>query len=528
MFQQMFHHSVAIMLLIDPNTGRLCDVNASAVDYYGYDRDSLLSCNISDINILPKADIQREMEAALKEKRNFFRFQHRLADGRVRDVEVYSSPVNFGNETRLVSIIHDVTARNDHERELEILMDVVENLPVGIYRSSVNGKGRFLSVNNEMVRLSEADSVEHLLATPVSALYAETADRKIFLERLERADDWYTQTVKVRTLKGRVGHFRISVRKRYLESGELFVDGVMEDLNRVRAAEQDRQQLFEIIEATPAIIGISDPDGRLRFLNTAGRRVLGIGPEDSLEGFMTRQAHTEESLKTLTETAMPAAKAQGQWSGELCYRDTKGKELPVQTTLLAHRNEEGELIRFSAISLDVRVQKEKQAVLEQMAYRDSLTAVLNRRGFQRALKAALDEARNSQDPLAVLMIDLDHFKPINDRYGHPVGDEILRKLMPFLRSRRRRGDHIGRLGGEEFGIVLPGSSQADAIQIAEDIRERVAAAPITTSAGDIAITISVGVATFDDRREAGKSLIRRADEALYDAKEAGRNCVRWR
>jgi len=525
LFDEIFHHGPAIKLLISPDDGSVRDANPAAVTFYGYSREQLQGFRISDLNTLPMSCIQEEMRAAQREERNCFRFEHRLADGRLRDVEVFSSPITLGDETFLLSIIHDVTARNDTERELSVLQDVVENLPVGIYRSSMEGKGSFISLNREMINIAGADSAEQLLNTPVSALYADMEERKEFINKLMEAGDWHSQTLRLKTLKGQLGHYRVTVRKRRDDEGAIFIDGILEDINHLRAAEQSRQQLFEIIEATPAIIGISEPSGELVYLNTAGREMMGLSPEDSLASFEPRRVHTESSFRTLVDEALPTAIEKGHWTGEMSFRTAEGESLPVQTTLISHFDEQGELLRISAVSIDVSSQKQRQRVLEEMAYQDSLTKLLNRRGFLRLLKSAVDQARSEQSPLAVLMADLDHFKPINDQHGHPVGDEILKKITPFLKGKRRRDDYVGRLGGEEFGITLPGAKREDALTVAEDIRKSLAAEPIQTSAGPITVTISIGIATFDDRRESGKSLIRRADEALYMAKEAGRNRV---
>lgn len=528
LFDEMFHHSVAVKLLVSPDDGQIGDANESATRFYGYSRDQLRARRISDLNTLPMARIQAEMEAARREERRCFRFRHRLADGAVREVEVYSSPLTLAGRTWLVSIIHDVTARNDYEHELAVLRDMVENLPVGVYRSTLDEQGQFLSVNREMVRLADADSRQALLDTPVRALYDDSEGRRQFIRRLQAAPDWHSETLRLRSLKGNRGRYRVTVRRQTDEHGHTVVDGILEDIGRVHAAEQTRQQLYEIIEATPAIIGISRPDGKLIYLNAAGRHLLGLGPDDSLEGFEPRTVHTEESFTTLVKEAMPTASKEGHWTGEMNFRNRDGQVIPVQTTLIAHRDDDGELLRISAVSVNVSSQKRRQALLEQMAYQDALTGTLNRRGFMQALDEAVDDARRLRSPLAVLMADLDHFKPINDTHGHPVGDEILSRLAPFLQGGRRRHDDVGRLGGEEFGITLPGADREDAVAIAESIRRELEITPITTSVGPIRITLSLGIATFDDYRETGDELIERADKALYDAKRAGRNRVRWR
>ncbi len=528
LFEEIFHGSQAVKLLLDPDTAAIVDANPAAIDFYGHERDALLDLRIFDLNTLPEDKVRAEMQAARKAERKCFHFQHRLANGRIRDVEVFSSSITLNQRTYLLSIIHDVTARNDQERELAVLDDIVDNLPVGLYRSKTDEGGRFLSVNREMVRITEADSEQQLLATPASDLYAKEGDREGFIRRLQQAEDWHQEIVRLKTLKGNSGVYRLTVRRRLGEDGETFIDGIVEDISQIQAAEQSRQHLYEIIDATPAIVGISASDGRLMYLNQAGRKILGLSTVDPLDDFKPRRVHTDDSFQTLIDTALPTVMEKGHWIGEMSFRNTRGEVVPVQTTLIAHKNEDGELLRISAVSIDVSSQKRRQEVLEQMAFRDSLTGVLNRRGFMRALKDVMEDVRSSGEALSVLMVDLDHFKPINDKHGHAVGDEILRTLAPRLSGRRRKHDLVGRLGGEEFGIMLPGATRDDAIAIAEAIRERIVATSFKTEAGLIPVTASIGVACLEKRIESGPRLLHRADEALYDAKRAGRNCVRRR
>jgi diguanylate cyclase (GGDEF)-like protein len=125
-----------------------------------------------------------------------------------------------------------------------------------------------------------------------------------------------------------------------------------------------------------------------------------------------------------------------------------------------------------------------------------------------------------------MMLDVDHFKRINDRHGHHVGDQVLRILAERCRSALRSVDVLGRYGGEEFAILLPGSTQHNAASIlAERIRNRVAEEPIRTEAGAVKVTVSVGVAELDEEMRNPGDLFKRADAALYEAKQAGRNRV---
>ncbi|RMF47323.1 MAG: sensor domain-containing diguanylate cyclase [Deltaproteobacteria bacterium] len=166
-----------------------------------------------------------------------------------------------------------------------------------------------------------------------------------------------------------------------------------------------------------------------------------------------------------------------------------------------------------------------QEVLHDMAMRDGLTGLYNRREFHHRLQAEFDRARRRQSPLSILMMDIDHFKKVNDTYGHLVGDEVLREVAARVGRHIRTMDFLARYGGEEFVIITPEPHQG-ALVLAERIRAQVADEPVLISDGQLLpVTISLGCATWPDQGETDLELVNLADQALYSAKEQGRNRV---
>ena len=159
-----------------------------------------------------------------------------------------------------------------------------------------------------------------------------------------------------------------------------------------------------------------------------------------------------------------------------------------------------------------------------LAVRDPLTGLHNRRFCEARLAKAIDQARAGRRHLSIAVADIDHFKRINDSRGHAAGDEVLRQFASRLQDALRGSDLACRIGGEEFVVLMPDTDGEDALRVAERVRERMAAAPFALPGGDIAVTVSAGLAIYADGDDAA-SLLSRADRSLYEAKRTGRNRV---
>jgi diguanylate cyclase (GGDEF)-like protein/PAS domain S-box-containing protein len=191
----------------------------------------------------------------------------------------------------------------------------------------------------------------------------------------------------------------------------------------------------------------------------------------------------------------------------------------------------GQRLRFAgddtllAAIVDITAQRQAHENLRALATHDPLTGVFNRRAVEDVLRKELDRAERHDRPLAVAMMDADHFKNINDTYGHQTGDEVLRAISGRCQKTLRSNDVFGRYGGEEFVVVFPETSIADAAVVAERLRAAVAENPIKVGPNALEVTVSIGLAEFAPGQNLEK-LFQRADSALYAAKQDGRNLVR--
>ena len=169
------------------------------------------------------------------------------------------------------------------------------------------------------------------------------------------------------------------------------------------------------------------------------------------------------------------------------------------------------------------LESERQSLRQQLE-QDALTGASSRTSLLRELQGGIERASKTGQPLVVIMADLDHFKDVNDTYGHLVGDKVLREVAARIKAALREFDLVGRYGGEEFVVLLENTSTHTANQVAERIRQRIAGEPIHVGMQGVKLTLSQGLALHRDGEDS-QALLKRADQAMYKAKQAGRNCV---
>ncbi|MCL7743566.1 PAS domain S-box protein [Guyparkeria hydrothermalis] len=286
LYAEMFTRNAAPKLLIAADSGQIVDANPAAISFYGYDRETLLSLNISDINTANPDEIASERQRAAREERRYFRFCHRLASGEVRDVEVYSGPVIIEGTPCLHSIIHDVTETRRYQERLEHYREIFESLPVGVYENAPGDDGHFSAVNPAMVDIFEAEDAEELMATPTARLYPDPADRKAFSDKLLEAGELQGEVLHLQTLKGRPIEVSLSAMVRHTDDGDVVFGGVMSDITE---QEQTRQQLIEsetrhcsILDAMAEGVILQNREGEVVEANASARRILGVDDSELL------------------------------------------------------------------------------------------------------------------------------------------------------------------------------------------------------------------------------------------------------
>lgn len=279
--------------------------------------------------------------------------------------------------------------------------------------------------------------------------------------------------------------------------------------------------LARFIEMIGDAVCVVDREGRFQYISPGGREVFGREPESMLGTGMLDYLHPEDHARTL---AAAASVMRGEPLRNFHNRYLRADGSVVDLSWSARWFEE-EQLRI-AVARDVTELKQAEARLVAMARTDPLTGLANRLQIQEWLQQALVDAAARGQRLALLYLDLDRFKDINDRHGHPFGDRVLQAFGERLRALLQPAQRVGRLGGDEFLVLAPAiASQAQACDIAEALCRQLAA-PLAVDAQHIVPGPSVGLALYPDDADEATQLIREADRAMYRAKAAGGSCVR--
>ena len=300
--------------------------------------------------------------------------------------------------------------------------------------------------------------------------------------------------------------------------------------HRQRQALRERERQLQILmDNLPGMAYrcLYDPDWTMKFVSQGCTKLTGYEPDELVNNRVTSYAAlvSDASNQQLFEQVRVALEKEESFSLEYEVTRKDGSRIWVWERGRGVQEDDGSL-HLEGIILDISDRKVLETELEQMATRDPLTGLLNRREMSRVLDEELQRARRYQRPMAVLWVDFDHFKDVNDTYGHAAGDSVLRSISRLLLGSVRSVDSIGRFGGEEFVIVLPEMDLEEAQETAERLRRKVAEEPQPLGNGEaVPLTISVGVAVYPDHGQTASTLCAAADKAMYLAKDRGRNCV---
>ena len=434
-----------------------------------------------------------------------------------------------GRTTHYLAVKEDITRRKEVGAALQeqrnFLSAILENEPECV--KIVEADGTVLQMNKAGLAMLQVDGVEEVNAGGLlSFILPQYRDAFVDLARRVFADE--TGVLEFQ-LQGKLGTRRWAETHaaplRDAAGNITHLLGVTRDITRKRLAEE---RLTLALRGSDVALSDWHIASDALVFGEGWTKLLGYQPEEfhpqlsTLVGLLN-----PEDVPAVRDASVRHLKGETPFlEVEARMRHKDGRWIWVLIRAMAvERAADGRASRVAGTAMDISERKAMQQELTRLATTDPLTGVANRRNFLDQLEVELARSRRFGAPAALLIMDIDWFKSVNDTYGHAVGDAVLKHLAELSRLRLRRIDLFGRLGGEEFGILLPGTDGAGAWQFADRFRRDVAETPLQSSTGMIPVTVSIGVAEFGPGDAVADHILARADVALYRAKERGRNRV---
>ncbi|MFN3303271.1 MAG: putative bifunctional diguanylate cyclase/phosphodiesterase [Roseateles sp.] len=414
--------------------------------------------------------------------------------------------------------------RAQRQRAWRLLEAIAEHSTDAIYVKDL--QGRYLFANRETGRL---------LGTGVDQLLGHTVDKLLPAEQAQQlaahdqaalaAEHPVHRDLALHTADGERIYMTTSGALRDASGQLLGVFGLSRDVTERRREEARWQQWATAFENIRDGVMITDAHARIQTVNAAFSAITGYAADEVVgasPSLLQSGRHGPEFYAQMWATLLQ----EDRWQGEIWNRRKNGEVYPELLTLNAVRDAAGRVTHYVGVFTDVTRSKSAEAQLERLAHYDALTGMPNRVLLQARLRQALQRGRRLGCTTAVLVIDLDGFKTVNDSLGHPAGDELLVCMAARLQECLRPDDVLGRLGGDEFLVMVENcGSPAEVATLAGQLLASVAA-PVPLAGGrDAYVTASIGISLHPTDGSVGSvELLRDADAAMYRAKAQGRNC----
>jgi diguanylate cyclase (GGDEF)-like protein/PAS domain S-box-containing protein len=512
--------------------GRMLDCNDAIAQMLGWpSREEFLRENARDLYVEPAERDRFIDQVRLHRSISGIEVRLRRRDGKpVWLLESVSLRQAANGEEVLEGTVVDITDRKLAEnalRESEArYRTLIERMREGVAQKDPAGILQFVNAGFcEMTGYSR----EELIGRDAAFLLADAADAEFARSKLQLRQrgisDQYT--VRLRRRDGTVRWAEISGAPIFDAEGAVIGSiGVYNDVTVRREAEQtlrDSEERYRVMaDNSTDLIARSDATGHLLYASPAIETILGFAPAEvigkSVLAFIVPEDH--DIVRAATESLA--------WTGPMTFsyraRRRGGSEVWLETTTRAVLDPATrQVTEIVSVSRDVTERHHAEAQIEYQAYHDTLTGLPNRALFRDRLTVALAHARRTRTPVAVMFLDLDSFKLVNDTLGHSLGDELLKVISTRLKSVLREEDTIARMGGDEFTVLVANiSSPDDAPFIAQKVLD-IVAQPARVEGHELYVTTSIGIALYPNDGDSAESLLKNADNAMYRAKELGRN-----
>ena len=420
-----------------------------------------------------------------------------------------------------------VVALNKHELTLEKFKLLLNHFNDAVFLIE---EGQFVYVNSVFADLVNY-RVDEIIGQPfIPFVYEKDRDKVVryYHARLLGESVPQEYEFRLRNAQGNAVDVSINVGIYVDEQGAKASIGTIKDLRESKRTMGDlarsRDDIQSILNHMPDVFYRTNTQGLVTLMSPSVKHILGYEPEEMfgrpLADFYCTPADREKVLEHLQKGKGKACNV------EACLKHKNGNSRWILTNAYIRMDSDGNAIGVEGIARDITARKMMEEQLIRLSRYDDLTQVYNRRAFYAEAKKQIEIDRRYHRPSAVLMLDLDYFKQVNDKFGHHAGDEVLRRFAEICHQKIRKTDFIGRTGGEEFAIFAPETDLDKAMQLAERICNSTHEDSLRVDDNEINYSVSIGVTLLTKEIDNIDSLLSNADKALYKAKAAGRNCVR--
>ena len=471
------------------------------------------------------ADFNRRSEQGRFTQEHFFSEARFAVDGQIRwlRVESVSTLLNNGDVIK-DGVVMDVTERREAEAQLRLQGAALESAANAIVITDAQA---VIQWANPAFTALTGYGLEEAIGRNPRALIKSGLQDDGFYQALWRTIlegyVWRGELVN-RRKDGTLYHEDMTITPVPDDEGVIrhFI-AIKQDITERKRAEEKLRQSAMVFESTRDGVVITDPDSRIVAVNRAYREITGYGEEEVLgrkPSILRSGRHDRAFYQAMWASVLET----GYWQGEIWNRRKNGEIYPEWITISAVRDDKGELTHYVGVSTDVSQLKRTEEDLAHLAHYDPLTDLPNRLLFQSRLEHALEGAPEHGRQVAVLLLDLDRFKDINDSLGHPAGDALLQLVAGRVRQRLREDETMARLGGDEFALLLEHlADPQEAASLAQDVVTLLATPFRLEDGHEVYLGGSMGISLFPNDGASATDLLRNADTALYQAKENGRN-----
>lgn len=297
------------------------------------------------------------------------------------------------------------------------------------------------------------------------------------------------------------------------------------DITDRKRAEEGMQMLEAALRATASAVVITDPNAVIKWANPAFAHLTGFSPSEAVGRTPGKLISSGKQDAAFYADMWKTIRNGEVWRGELVNKNKNSALYHESLTITPVLDRDGTPKHFIAIMEDITVRKQQESDLHLQATTDPLTGCINRRAIIDSMTVELERMKRHGRYSCFMMLDIDHFKRVNDEHGHAAGDVVLKNFCNLATAALRKADMLGRIGGEEFGILLLETRLEGAIELAERLRSALEASTVLADGISISITVSIGVTMLDPDDHDPDQVLARADQALYRAKSKGRNRV---